>query len=191
MTRLLACVTIVAQCSARLVLPSSPPMGFNSFDIQYDRRANPQVPIWNETLFRQIAPAMATQLLPHGYDTIVIDGGWSAGYVDENGRPTPNPGQWPSAAEGVGFKALADWTHSLGLKFGVWSLRGVLPYAVQHKLAVKGSNPPTTIDQIIYQTCDSTKSSLPRWTPRPTRCCCKHCRHCHHGCCPLGFASPR
>jgi hypothetical protein len=131
-------------------------MGFNSFDIQYDRRANPQVPIWNETLFRQIAPAMATQLLPHGYDTIVIDGGWSAGYVDEYGRPTPNPEQWPSAAGGVGFKALADWTHSLGLKFGVWSLRGVLPYAVQHKLAVKESNPPTTIDQIIYQTCDST-----------------------------------
>ena len=25
---------------------------------------------------------MAAQLLPHGYDTIVIDGGWSAGTLD-------------------------------------------------------------------------------------------------------------
>jgi hypothetical protein len=53
---------------ARLVLPSAPPRGFNSFDLQWGRRdPNSTIPVWNETEFRRIALAMAGQLLPHGY----------------------------------------------------------------------------------------------------------------------------
>ena len=62
--------------TAVLVTPSIPPRGWNSFDLQFDRRYNSSVPVWNETVFRSTAQAMARQLLPHGYDTIVIDGGW-------------------------------------------------------------------------------------------------------------------
>ena len=91
---------------------------------------------------------MASQLLPVGFDTIVIDGGWAGDTVDAHGRPTPDVGMWPSAAGGKGFKPLADWTHSLGLKFGVWTLRGVLPAAVEAKLPVLGADPPATLDQV-------------------------------------------
>ena len=80
----------------------------------------------------------------------IIDGGWSANYVDGNGRPIPDPLQWPSSSNGAGFKPLADWTHSLGLKFGIWTLRGVNPIAAERKLPVLGADPPVTIDRIIY-----------------------------------------
>lgn len=110
-------------CAGVLVLPPRPPRGINSFDYQYDRRSNPAVPAWNETTFRRLALAQKSQLLSHGYDTIVIDGGWSADLIDAYGRPIPNPELWPSAAGGGGFAPLAAWTHGLGLKFGVWTLR--------------------------------------------------------------------
>ena len=54
---------------------------------------------------------------PHPDDTIVIDGGWHQP-IGPNGFPMPDPERWPSAYGGKGFKPLADWTHSLGLKFG-------------------------------------------------------------------------
>jgi hypothetical protein len=112
------------------------------------------VPVWNETEFRKLATALASQLLPVGYDTIVIDGGWAGETIDEHGRPTPDVNLWPSAAGGRGFKPLADWTHALGLKFGVWTLRGVLPAAVQAKLPVLGADPPATLDEVA-QVCSS------------------------------------
>ena len=114
----------------------------NSFDIQSEKKFQPEksAPVWNETEFRTLATAMASQLLPVGYDIIVIDGGWAGTTIDGHGRPTPNVEQWPSAAGGKGFKPLADWTHSLGLKFGIWTLRGVLPDAVASKLPVLGSD---------------------------------------------------
>ena len=48
---------------------------------------------------------------------MVIDGGWHLP-ISPNGFPMPDPERWPSASGGKGFKPLADWTHSLGLKFG-------------------------------------------------------------------------
>ena len=143
-------ILLVGAIHGALVLPTHPPMGVNSFDLQYDRKQNPSVPVWNETTYRRVATAMASQLLPHGYDTMVIDGGWSANFVDGNGRPIPDPLQWPSSSNGAGFKPLADWTHSLGLKFGIWTLRGVNPIAAERKLPVLGADPPVTIDRIIY-----------------------------------------
>ena len=53
---------------AKLVRPSIPPRGVNSFDIQYARRdPNSTVPVWNEAEFRELATAMSSQLLPVGY----------------------------------------------------------------------------------------------------------------------------
>lgn len=93
--------------------------------------------------------AMVSQgLLAKGYDTIVIDGGWSTGDLDEWGRSIPNTANWPSAAGGKGFGPLAKWTHSLGLKMGVWHIRGAPATAVQQKLPVKGTN--TTIDRLAW-----------------------------------------
>lgn len=40
-------------------------------------------------------------LLAAGFDTIVIDGGWSGGNLDGYGRAVPSRGMWPSAADGA------------------------------------------------------------------------------------------
>ena len=52
--------------------PATPPRGFNSWDA-YKQNLN-------ESAAMEIAQSMVELLLPHGYDTLVIDGGWSDAY---------------------------------------------------------------------------------------------------------------
>jgi hypothetical protein len=59
--------------------------------------------------------------------------------LDEWGRLIPAVNKFPSAAGGQGFKALADYVHSLGLKFGVHLMRGIPRQAVAAKTPVKGT----------------------------------------------------
>jgi hypothetical protein len=47
--------------------------------------------------------------------------------------------RFPSAADGVGFKALADYVHSKGLKFGIHIMRGIPKQAVLTNLPIKGT----------------------------------------------------
>ena len=44
--------------------------------------------------------------------------------MDANGRLIPAPNRFPSSANGQGFKPLADYVHSKGLKFGIHIMRG-------------------------------------------------------------------
>jgi hypothetical protein len=145
----------------KLVLPSTPPRGFNSFDLQWNGGGS--YIAWNESTFRRVATAMSKQLLPYGYDTLVVDGGWHGGSVDGNGRPVPNPANWPSATDGAGFKPLATWAHGLGLKVGVWRMRGVPSAAVGKQLPVLNSIPPATIDEIVYGRSCPQSNATERW----------------------------
>ena len=156
MLRGVAALLLLPAAQATLVLPTAPPRGFNSFDLQVYRRGvyrngtGGKGPGWNETVYRDTARAMVSQgLLAKGFDTMVIDGGWSGGQMDEFGRSIPDVTNWPSAAGGKGFGPLAEWTHSLGLKMGVWHIRGAPDYAVAAKTPVKGT--ASTIDQLVWQ----------------------------------------
>ncbi|MGA7706302.1 MAG: glycoside hydrolase family 27 protein, partial [Acidobacteriaceae bacterium] len=80
---------------------------------------------------------------------VVIDEGWylaspqkaDQGYtVDANGRYVPAVDRFPSADKGRGFKPLADYVHSLGLKFGIHIIRGIPKEAVARNLPIAGSN---------------------------------------------------
>ena len=62
-----------------------------------------------------------------------------------------------------GFKPLADYAHSLGLKFGIWTLRGVHPFAVERKLPVLNADPPTTVDAIAYAAGCAADPSTHQW----------------------------
>jgi len=92
-------------------LALTPPMGWNS---------------WNtfrcdvsEVLIKEMADAMTTTgLKSAGYEYIVIDDCWQVGR-DENGNILPDPDRFPS-----GMKALVDYVHSKGLKFGIYSDAG-------------------------------------------------------------------
>ena len=50
--------------------------------------------------------------------------------IDDYGRMIPAPNRFPSAAGEHGFKPLADYVHSKGLKFGIHIMRGIPRAAV-------------------------------------------------------------
>ncbi|ACB74648.1 Melibiase subfamily [Opitutus terrae] len=123
----------------------TPPMGWNSWD-------NFATTITEEQT-KQQADFMAAQLKSHGWQYVVVDIQWyepgakSHAYrsdatltMDEFGRLTPALNRFPSAAEGAGFKPLADYIHSLGLKMGIHLMRGIPRQAVERNLPVKGTS---------------------------------------------------
>lgn len=54
-----------------------------------------------------------------GYEYIIVDAGWKAKKRDAQGRLKADPGKFPS-----GMKALADYVHGKGLKFGLYTDAG-------------------------------------------------------------------
>jgi hypothetical protein len=134
----------------------TPPMGWNSWDCYG--------PTVEEHEVKANADYMAEYLKPFGWEYIVVDIRWfvendkAGGYnqadpryvIDEYGRYLPAVNRFPSAADGKGFKPLADYIHSKGLKFGIHVMRGVPKVAVERKLPVKDAN-GITADQ-IYST---------------------------------------
>lgn len=125
-------------------------MGWNSWDCFGGAVTEDQV-IAN-------AEFMAAELLPYGWDTVVVDIQWyepdpgldryndvADPVLDAWGRQLPAPNRFPSAADGS-FKALADRVHALGLRFGVHMMRGIPKKAVDLDLPVLGGD--TTAAQI-------------------------------------------
>ncbi len=133
----------------------TPPMGWNSWDCYG--------PTVTEGEVKANADYMAANLKKHGWEYIVVDIRWfvendkAGGYnqtdpryvMDEYGRYLPAVNRFPSAANGQGFKALADYVHAKGLKFGIHIMRGIPVQAVNKKLQIKGTS--VTADQ-IYST---------------------------------------
>jgi alpha-galactosidase len=92
-------------------LAKTPPMGWNSW--------NKFACNVDEKLIRETADAMASSgMKDAGYEYVVIDDCWQVSR-DENGNIVPDPERFPS-----GMKALADYIHSKGLKFGLYSCAG-------------------------------------------------------------------
>lgn len=59
--------------------------------------------------------------------------------MDEYSRLMPAENRFPSAAGGQGFKPLADYVHSLGLKFGIHIMRGIPRQAAHAGTAILGT----------------------------------------------------
>ena len=94
-------------------LARTPPMGWNTW--------NKFVCNVSETLIKQAADSLvSTGMKDAGYEYIVIDDCWQVGR-DAKGNIVADPQRFPS-----GMKALADYVHSKGLKFGVYSDAGTL-----------------------------------------------------------------
>ena len=133
----------------------TPPMGWNSWDCYG--------PTVNEDEVKANADYMAKNLKKFGWEYIVVDIRWyvgndkAGGYnendpvytMDEYGRFTPALNRFPSASDGKGFKALADYVHSKGLKFGIHIMRGIPVIAVNKNTSIPGSD---TKAQDIYTT---------------------------------------
>ena len=98
--------------------------------------------------------------------------------MSDDGRYMPALNRFPSAAGGKGFRPLADWVHSQGLKFGIHIIRGIPRDAVNRepphrRLALhappKPPTPPTHANGIPTTTASrTTKPPRPTTTPSPT-----------------------
>ena len=111
---IIALVLFAYACSPKTenVIPP-PPMGWNSWN-------------WfgkygiNEQIVREVIDAVAESgLRDAGYEFIVVDGGWRDTILDEGGELRSNPDRFRN-----GMKALADYAHSKGLKFGLHTVPG-------------------------------------------------------------------
>lgn len=123
----------------------NPPLGWNSWDC-FGAGVN-------EEQLRANADYMAEHLKKYGWQYIVCDIQWyepkskDNDYnnfteldMDEYGRLIPAVNRFPSAAGGAGFKPMADYVHSLGLKFGIHIMRGVPRQAVSQNCRILGSD---------------------------------------------------
>ena len=157
---LFALAVSIAPGLAQTPLAPTPPMGWNSWDsfgtgvVEAEVKAN--------------ADYMASKLAKFGWQYIVVDIQWSEpnpkthGYrpgaelvMDGNGRLMPAPNRFPSAADGKGFKPLADYVHAKGLKFGFHIMRGIPRRAVDEDLPVLGTS--------VKASAIADKQSICRW----------------------------
>ena len=157
MAALLSVPIVVAQSTA-----STPPMGWNSWDSYGTTVREDQV--------KANADWMAEHLAKYGWKYIVVDIQWyepnAQGHdykpgapltMDDYGRLMPAVNRFPSSANGAGFKPLADYVHSKGLKFGIHIMRGIPRQAVEKNLPIKGTT---------FHAADvADKDNACRWNP--------------------------
>jgi alpha-galactosidase len=106
------CLSVLTAWSQKFEeLAQTPPMGWNSWN-KFGCNVS-------DKLIREMADAMASSgMRDAGYQYVVIDDCWQVGR-DSAGNIIPDPQRFPN-----GMKPLADYIHSLGLKFGVYSCAG-------------------------------------------------------------------
>lgn len=147
---------------AKEPIAPTPPMGWNSWDVYGTAVTESQV--------KATADAMAKNLLPYGWQYVVVDIQWYAAEanghaykpgteltMDEFGRLLPAVNRFPSAAGGNGFKALADYVHAKGLKFGIHIMRGIPRQAVQRNCPVRGTT--------LHASDIADPENICRWNP--------------------------
>ena len=126
------------------MLTKKPPMGWNSWDC-YGAAVN-------EETVRKNALYMAEHLKDYGWEYVVVDIQWSEPTadsheyhpfaklcMDEYSRLIPAENRFPSSAGGKGFAPLAEYVHSLGLKFGIHIMRGIPRQAVHEGCKILGT----------------------------------------------------
>ncbi len=127
-----------------LMKEKTAPMGWNSWDC-YGASVT-------EEIVKKNADFMAKYLKEYGWEYIVVDIQWyeptattheyhpfTELCMDEYSRLIPAPNRFPSSAGGKGFAPLAEYVHSLGLKFGIHIMRGIPRQAVHQNGKIKGT----------------------------------------------------
>jgi alpha-galactosidase len=129
-------------------LAKTPPMGWNSWN-----KFHCDV---SEALIMQAADAMISSgMKGAGYEYIVIDDCWQISR-DENGEIVPDKDRFPH-----GMKYVADYVHSKGLKFGIYSSAGTVtcqrrPGGFGHEYQDARTYARYGVDYLKYDWCGST-----------------------------------
>lgn len=133
------------------MLSPTPPMGWNSWNTFFDKIS--------EDLICTTADTMVEQgYLEAGYQYLIIDDCWASKERDEHGKLVPDPEKFPH-----GMKAVADYVHSKGLKFGIYSCCGVrtcarYPGSFEHEFSDAEQFAEWGIDYLKYDNCNRPSS---------------------------------
>ena len=149
---------VILLCAAGIVraetppakprLAETPPMGWNSWEAF--RRD------FDEDVIKAEVDAMvASGLRDAGYSYFVIDGGWKPASRDAEGNLICDPKKFPH-----GMKAIADYVHARGLKFGLHQPAGMhdcpklSPGSQGHEEADAAVLASWDVDFVKYDQCD-------------------------------------
>ena len=109
---LLSSLTLTATATS--VKSPTPPMGWNTYNAYGCNPSEQKVKLSAQGL-------IDLGLKDLGYTIVTPDCGWNSRTRDSSGKL-----QWNSTLFPSGGKALGDWLHSKGLKFGLYSGAGYL-----------------------------------------------------------------
>ena len=134
------------------MIAAKPPMGWNSWNT-FGKNIH-------ENLIFEIADAMVEKgYRDAGYEYVVIDDCWALKERDENGDLVPDPEKFPH-----GMKAVADYVHSKGLRFGMYSCAGILtcagyPSSYDHEFRDAALFAEWGVDYLKYDYCNFPKNA--------------------------------
>ena len=149
---LLADITAQDEVATFRTWAMTPPMGWNSWDCYYSS-------VTEKEVMQNAQYLVDNDLVQYGWEYVVIDIRWYCNHpslgggnynqrgdqdyvLDEYGRYLPSPTRFPSCmkdGKNIGFKAIADQLHAMGLKFGIHIMRGVPKSVVGSSYKLKGS----------------------------------------------------
>ncbi len=149
-----AVVVVAPQPAAALEngLARTPPMGFNNWNTTGCTSA------FNEALVLGVADTfVSTGLKDVGYQYVNIDDCWALPSRDGNGNLVPDPVRFPH-----GIKYVADYVHSKGLKFGIYSSAGTktcnvngFPGGLNHEQQDANLWASWGVDYLKYDNCNN------------------------------------
>lgn len=125
-------------------------MGWNSWNTFADKI--------NEDLIKETADAIvANGFADAGYQYVVIDDCWAERTRDSSGKLVPDKNKFPH-----GMKALSDYIHSKGLKFGMYSCAGTMtcagfPSSFEHEFDDAETFASWGVDFLKYDYCNKPR----------------------------------
>lgn len=133
-------------------LALTPPMGFNNWNSTHCRDE------FNESMVKGIADLFVERgLKDAGYEYVNLDDCWALPERDADGRLVPDPKRFPN-----GIEAVADYVHSKGLKFGIYTSAGTktcssigFPGALGHEYSDARQFADWGVDYLKYDNCNN------------------------------------
>ncbi|WP_329393673.1 NPCBM/NEW2 domain-containing protein [Streptomyces lydicus] len=133
-------------------LAQTPPMGFNNWNSTHCRAE------FNEEMVKGIADLfLAKGLKDAGYRYVNLDDCWALPTRDGNGKLVPDPRRFPH-----GIKAVADYVHAKGLKFGIYTSAGTktcnsagFPGGLGHERSDAQQFADWGVDYLKYDNCNN------------------------------------
>ena len=129
------------------MIAERPPMGWNSWNTFGER-------IDEKLIFETADILVERGYKDAGYEYLIIDDCWALRERDEKGCLVPDPEKFPH-----GMKAVADYVHKKGLKFGMYSCAGVLtcagyPSSYDHEFEDAKQFAEWGVDYLKYDYCN-------------------------------------